>query len=62
MLKVRLEPTSKAYTNLTFFSTSTKALISTTFALVMYVWSLYHNGFIDKDDLKKDVTKVNKKD
>ena len=37
------------------------ALISTLFALIMYVWSLYHKGFIDKDDLNKDVTKVNKK-
>ncbi len=37
------------------------ALISTLFALIMYVWSLYHNGFIDKKDLKKDVTKVNNK-
>ncbi|MBO4293242.1 MAG: CDP-alcohol phosphatidyltransferase family protein [Clostridia bacterium] len=37
------------------------ALISTLFALIMYVWSLYHNGFIDKKDLKKDVTKVNQK-
>ena len=37
------------------------ALISTLFALIMYVWSLYHNGFIDKKDLKKDVTNVNKK-
>lgn len=38
------------------------ALISTTFALIMYVWSLYHKGFIDKEDLKKDVTNVNKKE
>ena len=37
------------------------ALVSTLFALIMYVWSLYHKGFIDKEDLKKDVTKVNKK-
>lgn len=37
------------------------ALASTLFALIMYVWSLYHKGFIDKDDLKKDVTKVNNK-
>ena len=37
------------------------ALASTLFALIMYVWSLYHKGFIDKEDLKKDVTKVNKK-
>lgn len=39
----------------------TLALVSTLFALIMYVWSLYHKGFIDKDDLKKDVTNVNKK-
>ena len=39
----------------------TLALISTLFALIMYVWSLYHKGFIDKDDLNKDVTKVNTK-
>ena len=37
------------------------ALASTLFALIMYVWSLYHKGFIDKDDLNKDVTKVNTK-
>lgn len=37
------------------------ALASTLFALIMYVWSLYHKGFIDKEDLRKDVTKVNKK-
>ena len=36
------------------------ALASTLFALVMYVISLYNKGFIDKDDLKKDVT-VDKK-
>ena len=39
----------------------TLALISTLFALIMYVWSLYHKGFIDKDDLNNDVTKVNTK-
>lgn len=37
------------------------ALISTIFALIMYVKSLYNNGFIDKKDLKKDVTTVDKK-
>ncbi len=37
------------------------ALITTIFALVMYVKSLYNNGFIDKQDLKKDVTAVDKK-
>lgn len=37
------------------------ALISTIFALIMYVKSLYNNGFIDKEDLKKDVTTVDKK-
>lgn len=36
------------------------ALASTLFALIMYVISLYNKGFIDKDDLKKDVT-VDKK-
>ena len=39
----------------------TTALITTIFALVMYVKSLYNNGFIDKQDLKKDVTAVDKK-
>ena len=29
--------------------------------MVMYVKSLYNKGFIDKDDLKKDVTAVDKK-
>ena len=37
------------------------ALISTIFSLVMYVWTLYNKGFIDKDDLKKDVT-IDKKE
>ena len=32
------------------------ALIATVFALIMYVKSLYKKGFIDKEDLKKDVT------
>lgn len=32
------------------------ALIATIFALIMYVKSLYNKGFIDKEDLKKDVT------
>ena len=32
------------------------ALVATVFSLIMYVWSLYHKGFIDKKDLKKDVT------
>lgn len=32
------------------------ALIATIFALIMYVKSLYKKGFIDKEDLKKDVT------
>lgn len=36
------------------------ALIATIFSLIMYVWSLYHKGFIDKEDLKKEVT-VDKK-
>ena len=36
------------------------ALGMTMFALIAYVWSLYHNGFIDKKDLNKEVT-VNKK-
>lgn len=34
------------------------ALLSTLFALIMYVKALYQKGFIDKDDLKKDVTEV----
>lgn len=37
------------------------ALVATIFSLIMYVWTLYHNGFIDKDDLNKEVT-VNKKE
>lgn len=45
------------YLDLVFYGL---ALISTLFALVMYIISLYHKGFIDKDDLKKDVT-VDKK-
>lgn len=32
------------------------ALATTLFALVMYVYTLYHKGFINKDDLNKDVT------
>ncbi len=36
------------------------ALIATIFALVMYVKDLYQKGFIDKKDLKKEVT-VDKK-
>lgn len=37
------------------------ALITTIFALIMYVKDLYKKGFIDKKDLNKDVT-VAKKD
>lgn len=37
------------------------ALISTIFSLVMYVKDLYQKGFIDKQDLKKEVT-VDKKE
>lgn len=39
------------------------ALITTVFALIMYVKDLYKNGIIDKQDLKKDVTveKIEKK-
>ena len=37
------------------------ALASTVFALVMYVKNLYNKGFIDKQDLKKDVT-IDKKE
>ena len=36
------------------------ALISTIFSLIMYVKDLYKKGFIDKEDLKKEVT-VDKK-
>ncbi len=39
----------------------TFALISTIFALIMYVKDLYKKGFIDKQDLKKEVT-VDKKE
>lgn len=45
------------YLDLVFYAL---ALGSTIFALIMYVISLYNKGFIDKDDLKKDVT-VDKK-
>ncbi|MBR3255969.1 MAG: CDP-alcohol phosphatidyltransferase family protein [Clostridia bacterium] len=45
------------YLDLVFYGL---ALASTLFALIMYVISLYNKGFIDKDDLKKDVT-VDKK-
>ena len=41
------------YLDLVFYGL---ALASTLFALVMYVISLYNKGFIDKDDLNKDVT------
>ena len=39
------------------------ALITTVFALIMYVKDLYKNGIIDKQDLKKEVTveKIEKK-
>lgn len=37
------------------------ALITTVFALVMYVKDLYKKGFIDKQDLKKEVT-IDKKE
>lgn len=37
------------------------ALIATIFALIMYVKDLYNKGFIDKQDLKKEVT-VDKKE
>ncbi len=37
------------------------ALLATTFALVMYVKDLYQKGFIDKQDLKKEVT-IDKKE
>ena len=39
----------------------TLALISTIFSLIMYVKDLYQKGFIDKQDLKKEVT-VDKRD
>lgn len=37
------------------------ALIATIFSLIMYVKTLYNKGFINKDDLNKDVT-VDKKE
>ena len=37
------------------------AILTTTFALIMYVKDLYKKGFIDKQDLKKEVT-VDKKE
>ena len=39
----------------------TLALVSTIFSLIMYVKDLYQKGFIDKQDLKKEVT-VDKKE
>ncbi len=39
----------------------TLALIATVFALIMYIKDLYKKGFIDKQDLKKEVT-VDKKE
>lgn len=39
----------------------TLALITTIFSLVMYVKDLYQKGFIDKQDLKKEVT-IDKKE
>ena len=39
----------------------TLAIIMTLFALVMYIKDLYKKGFIDKQDLKKEVT-VDKKE
>ena len=46
------------YIDLTLF---TLAIIMTLFALVMYIKDLYRKGFIDKQDLKKEVT-VDKKE
>ena len=37
------------------------ALIATIFSLIMYIKDLYNKGFIDKEDLKKEVT-VDKKE
>ena len=37
------------------------ALLTTIFALIMYVKSLYEKGFINKEELKKDVT-IDKKE
>ena len=37
------------------------ALLTTIFSLIMYIKDLYQKGFIDKDDLKKEVT-VDKKE
>lgn len=37
------------------------ALVATIFSLIMYVRDLYQKGFIDKEDLKKEVT-VDKKE
>lgn len=38
------------------------ALITTIFALIMYVKDLYTKGFINKKDLNKDVTTITKKE
>ena len=37
------------------------ALVTTLFALIMYIKDLYQKGFIDKQDLKKEVTVDKKK-
>ena len=37
------------------------ALVATLFALIMYIKDLYQKGFIDKQDLKKEVTVDKKK-
>ena len=38
------------------------AIFTTVFSLIMYIRHLYNNGFIDKQDLKKEVTVVKKRD
>lgn len=53
-------PTDNWYANIDLYLYYL-ALISTLFALIMYVKTIYSKGFINKDDLKKDVT-VEKKE
>ncbi len=38
------------------------AIFTTVFSLIMYIRHLYNNGFIDKQDLNKEVTVVKKRD
>ncbi len=59
LLLKQFEPSLSIWNNLDFILYCL-ALIATTFALIMYIKDLYKKGFIDKKDLKKEVT-VDKK-